>query len=244
MASVPRSAPHRADVSKPAALTDWAYEIIKDEILKLRIEPGRQLRVEELAERLGISRTPIREALLKLERDGLLQVIPRVGYFVTAMSGDDLRDLFEVRELLEARAVKQATGHLTARDLGCLEQLLDESARAVAEENLSRYLEIDIEFHDLLLQRAENRRLITIMESVRDLTFRERVFSLRSPKNVQATLREHRAILDALRNKDAEAAGRLMERHLIGASERLRAAYGLSAQNQQSPKLGLKGARR
>ncbi len=209
------------DLPKPGALSEWAYRAIKDEVLHLRIPPGRQLRIEELASQLGISRTPVREALFKLERDGLVQIVPRVGFYVSELTQHDLRELFELREILESRAAERAAQNLTESELEHLQELLVEGTAAVEQGNLARYLEIDIEFHNQLIQHADNRHLIAMMESVRDLTFRERVFSLRSPGNVRATLAEHRSILAALQHRDGTLAGQLMAQHLRAASERL-----------------------
>jgi DNA-binding GntR family transcriptional regulator len=210
-----------SDSDRPAALTDWAYKIIKDDLLRHDTPPGRQLHVEALAEQLGISRTPVREALLKLERDGLVHVVPRVGFFVSELSYEDIMELFELRELIETWAAERAARFLTAADLERMEQLIQESVWAVEQGDLSRFLEIDVEFHNLLIERSDNRRLVSMLEGVRDLMFRERIFSLRSQENIQASLGEHRRILEALSRRDGERAGKAMSEHLSNAGERL-----------------------
>ncbi len=207
--------------SKPAALTDWAYEVIKDSILTLKINPGAQLHVDELAEQLNISRTPIREALLRLERDGLLRIVPRVGFFVTEITKRDLEELFELRELLESHAVKKAASALTDDDLARLQRLYEENAAATERGDLDTFLQTEIDLHSFLIERAQNYWLIKMMDSVQNLIHRERVLSLRSMENVLASVKEHQRILEALLQRDAELAGQRMTEHIHAVKERL-----------------------
>jgi len=211
----------RSLARKPAALADWAYATIKNAILNLDLPMGAQVRVEGLAEQMEISRTPIREALLRLEKDGLVRAEPRVGFFVTEITRRDLAELFEIRQLLEGHAVKTATSETTDADLARLDRLLEQGETAVKEGDLDQYLQVEIDFHAFLLERAPNRHLSAIMGSVQDLTYRERVLSLRSLDNVHQTLLEHRRILDALHERDGELAGRMMAEHISAVSLRL-----------------------
>lgn len=206
---------------KPAALTDWAYEVIKEAILTLKIDPGAQLHIDELAEQLNISRTPIREALLRLEQDGLVRMVPRVGFFVTEITKRDLEELFELRELLESHAVKRAALALTDDDITRLTRLYEENAAAMERGDLAQFLQTEIEFHSFLIDHAQNQWLITMMGSVQDLIHRERVLSLRSMENVRASVREHQRVLEALLQGDAELAGRRMAEHIHAVKERL-----------------------
>nr|MBC7243735.1 GntR family transcriptional regulator [Chloroflexota bacterium] len=207
--------------SKPTALTDWAYGVIKEAILTLKINPGAQLHIDELAEQLNISRTPVREALLRLEQDGLVRIVPRVGFFVTGITKRDLEELFELRELLESHAVKKATSALTESDIAYLKKLYQENAAAMEREDLAQFLQTEIEFHSFLINHAQNHWLITMMDSVQDLIHRERVLSLRSMENVRISVEEHQRILEALLQRDAELAGRRMGEHIRAVKERL-----------------------
>ncbi|HOG46741.1 MAG TPA: GntR family transcriptional regulator [Anaerolineae bacterium] len=209
------------DPAKPAALTDWAYSTIKQAILSLEFAPGAQLPIDDLAERLGISRTPVREALLRLEADGLVHTVPRVGFFVAEITRRDLLELFEIRELLESHATKQAAARLSDGDLAYIDGLLQDSAEAVERGDLARFQEVEITFHNLFVERAQNRRLLAIMASIRDLTYRQRVLSLASLENVRQSLVEHQRIAQALRQRDAELAGRRMAEHVAAARDRL-----------------------
>ena len=207
--------------TKPKGLTDWAYETIKELILTLKVAPGTQLQIEMLAEQMGVSRTPVREALLRLEQDGLTQVVPRVGVFVTGISKRDLEELYELRELLESRATEEAAQRLSDDDLDHIDRLLEESKAAVKQGEVEKFLETEIAFHQILTQSAQNRRLISIMDSLGDLSYRWRIISLKSQENVRLTLIEHQAIAQALRQRDGQKAGKLMGDHIRSASERM-----------------------
>jgi DNA-binding GntR family transcriptional regulator len=211
----------RADILKPTALNEWAYEKIKADILSLRLAPGEQLNIENLTEQLEISRTPIREAILMLERDGLVNSVSRVGFFVTEITEQDLKDLFELREWLECQVAQKAASRLTDADLERIDHLIQASIPAVEKGDLDKFLDVDIELHNLLLERANNRRLIVMMETIRDLTYRERALSVKSPENIKATLVEHQELAAALRNRDGVEANRLMKKHLGAVRDRV-----------------------
>jgi DNA-binding GntR family transcriptional regulator len=218
---------------KPSALKDWAYDTIKESILNLRVPPGAQLHIEDLADQMGISRTPVREALLRLESDGLVRAVPRVGFFVTEITRRDLEDLFEVRALLEGHAAEKAASLLTEDELAHIDRLLEAGVSAVERGDLGEFLETEITFHTLLIERTPNRQLIAMMESLQDLTYRERVLSLESLENVRESLVEHRRILEALRQRDGELVGRLMREHIWGIRDRMLQFVDLSPRPQR-----------
>jgi DNA-binding GntR family transcriptional regulator len=221
--------------SKPIGLTDWAYETIKELILTLKVAPGTQLQIETLADQMGVSRTPVREALLRLEQVGLTQVVPRVGVFVTGTSKRDLEELYELRELLESRATQEAAQSLSDEDLDHVDRLLEESKTAVEKGDVEKFLEIEIAFHSLLTEAARNRRLISIMDGLRDLTYRWRIISLRSQENVRLSLIEHQGIAQALRQRNGSKAGKLMGDHIRSARERMIGEFDLDDEAELNP---------
>lgn len=212
---------HFQQLDKPVGLTDWAYEQIKEAILRIQFAPGTQLQIESLVTELGISRTPIREALLRLEKDGLVRVAPRVGFFVKEFTHHDLEELYEVRELLESRAVKNATNNLSDQDLDLIDHLLDLSVIAVQAKDVEKFLEVEIKFHNFLTEHSQNSYLISVLESLRDLSYRWRMLSLRSPESLARSMEEHLNIARAVRDKDAELASQLMAEHIRNARERI-----------------------
>jgi DNA-binding GntR family transcriptional regulator len=211
----------RNQLGKPSALKDWAYDTIKESILNLRSPPGAQLHIEDLADQMGVSRTPVREALLRLESDGLVRTVPRVGFFVTEITRRDLEELFELRALLEGHAAEKAASLLTDNELAHIDHLLEANVSAAEQEDLDRVLETEIAFHTLLIERAPNRRLTAMMESLQDLTHRERILSLECLENVRESCIEHRRIVEALHQRDGELAGRLMREHICAVRDRM-----------------------
>lgn len=211
----------KAPKSKPAALTDWTYQYLKKSILNLEFRPGQQLHIEEFTEKLEVSRTPVREAFLRLANEGLVEVRPRVGYFVSTITVQDIYDLFEAREIVETRAARQAAESLTDDDLLKLKEIMQQSALAVEAGDYDQFLENEINFHEYLQKNVSNKRLIAFMDSLNDLTYRERVLSTRSLENIKSTIIEHNKIVDALVRRDGQAAEKCMAEHLENVRRRL-----------------------
>jgi len=207
--------------NKPSALTDWTYQYLKEKILNLEIKPGEQVHIEDFTEKLEVSRTPIREAFLKLAADGLIEIHPRVGYFVTDITEQDIRELFEIREIIETRAAKRAAELLTGEDLENIQKLLLDSSQAVEKGDFAAYLANDVKFHGFLQKNMQNKRLTAFMDSMNDLTYRERVLSIESGNNIHQTLIEHQRIFDGLKKRDGNLAEWYMGEHLHNVCERL-----------------------
>ncbi len=206
---------------KPKALANWVYSILKEEILDLRVTPGSQLHVEKLSERLGISRTPVREALLRLENLGLVQVHPRVGFFVADITEGDIAELFEIRDWLESKAAEKVALLLNENDLAFLDDLIAATEKSVIENDQAQFLKFEEKFHDFIIQRCGNRHLLGVVESMYNLIHRERILSVASRENVEMTLVEHRRIVAALHEKDSQKASSMMSMHIRSAGTRL-----------------------
>lgn len=207
--------------TKPASLTEWTYSYLKERILNLDLKPGEQIHIKEYAEKLEISRTPIREAFLRLMADGLVVVRPRVGYFISDITEQDIRELFEIRELIETRATRKAVDLLTDEDLEQMQKILDESQKAVEAGDLNVFIRNDVKFHGFLEKHVQNSHMKAFFDSIIDLTHRERIMSIKILDNVNQSITEHIRILDGLKQRDANLAERFMEEHLSNVSERL-----------------------
>jgi len=215
------SEPLAGKPEKPAALTDWAYAMIKEDILNLRAQPGSQLHIEKLSKQMEISRTPIREALLRLQNDGLVQVFPRVGAFVADLTPQDLHELLEVREWLESNATKKVASIITESDLSALDELMANTELAVKNNDQTQFLEFEEAFHNMIIRLCGNKRLLGVMESLYSLIRRERVLSVRSPENIKWSLIEHQRVVAALHERNAERASAMMVEHIRAARARL-----------------------
>jgi DNA-binding GntR family transcriptional regulator len=209
------------NLQKPSDLNNWAYRIIKNQILNFEVKAGEQLRVEALADRMGISRTPIREALLRLVNEGLVKAESRVGYFVRGMTKRDLIELFELREILESYAAEKAAALMRDDELEYLQTLHEKSVQAVKQSKLLKFVELEIKLHNLIIEKSDNRRLFEMLESLKDLTYRERVLSVESMDNLKASLKEHSEVVEALNSKNGKLAGQKMKKHIQSVKSRL-----------------------
>jgi len=206
---------------KPLELKDWAYTSIKKAILNSKMPVGKQLHIEKLTEEMKISRTPIREALIMLEHEGLISVSPRVGFFVKGITKQDLNELFELRMLVESYAAEKATSHLADKDLDTLSVLQAEGAEAVARGDYSKFLQTEIRLHSFIMIHAQNKHLLRMVEGLKDLTYRERLLSLESAENVKKSLTEHRKIINAFQKKNGRLAKKMMSEHICNVKKRL-----------------------
>ncbi len=197
-------------------LRDQTYEILKNMIITREILPGKKISEETLAQEIGVSRTPIREALFRLEHEGIVKIIPRRGAFVVKQSKENIIEILQIREVLEALIVRLVTPLLKESDIrelrSCLEKL-----RATPEEerHVIEYTDSELEFHDLLRKKCPNQMLRRMMEMV---NARLQIIRLRTvvlPGRAQKTLDEHAAILEMIEKGNAEEAELLMRRHVI-----------------------------
>jgi len=208
-------------IQKPLVLKDWAYARIKERIIDSSYPPGSILNIEELSRELEVSRTPIREAILRLEQDGLVNTRPRVGSFVTDTSTREFVELLEIRSLVEGYGVRTLANTLTRSDLVELDSLIRECEREVEAGNQEAFLTHDIAFHSFLIDRAPNPWLAILMRPIENIRERKRSIAPENLGHVRASLREHRTILDALHERDGELACKRMQDHLQGIRERL-----------------------
>lgn len=190
-------------------LATHAYQQVREAIMQGELAPGAPLFEVHLASRMGMSRTPVREALKVLARDGFVQVVPTRGYIVPHRSMDDLRELFELRESLEGTAARLAAQRATDAELAALEELC---VRYENEQDWQLWAQIGTDFHNLLVSAARNQRLANILDSLNGQIVHSRRSVLRADSQRRdAATREHRAILSAVKARnaaDAEARAR------------------------------------
>jgi DNA-binding GntR family transcriptional regulator len=144
-----------------------------------------------------------------------------VGFFVTEITRRDLEELYEIREVLESRAIERAVNNMTADDRRQIDALIREGLLSVKEMNVDKFLQSEIKFHTFLTDHSHNQRLISILESFHDLTLRWRTLSLRSPGNLNLSHEEHEKIAKAVKDRDGKLASQLMSQHIRHAKERL-----------------------
>jgi len=195
-------------------LKDHAYAAIKDAILSMQLEPGQPLVEEELARQLGISKTPVRDALQELEREGFVTRVLFKGTYVSEITARDAEEIFQLRAVLEGLAARLATPRLTAEELAQAEELLDAADEARQQGNLALCSQLGARFHRLIIEKSTNQRLIPILDNLEDHTRRLRMLSDRIYGRLEKSSGEHRRILEALKRGDPLAAEQAVRHHL------------------------------
>ena len=204
-----------------------AYQQMRDEIVQGAVVPGEPLFEIHLADRLGMSRTPVREALKVLTRDGYLEELPGRGYAVPRRSLDDMREFFELREILESAATRYAALRALPEEVERLERLSERYARERDEDAWSR---IGTQFHDLVVQAARNARLAGMLEALNaQIMMSRRSVALADAEEREAAIDDHRRICRAIKARDAERAHALAAAHVRRSHARTLKAYGPEA---------------
>ncbi len=195
-------------------LTDWAYDELKEAILDLRLAPGTALREAALAEKLRISKTPIREALAWLERDGLVETTVFKGAVVTGYSRRDLLEIFELREILEAFAARDAATSMSDDLCAQLLTLSEASRDALASGSKKRLARLISDFDDILFDNVENHRIRAIIANLHDHLTRIGHLAEEIPGRFEISVEQHDAIIKAILARDPDAAEATMQAHV------------------------------
>jgi DNA-binding GntR family transcriptional regulator len=208
---------------KTEDLASSAYQRMREAILAGEFEPGAPLFEVHLASSMGMSRTPVREALKVLARDGLVEVVQSRGYIVPRRSMDDLRELFELRESLEGMAARYAALRATDGELAELEALCEQYAQ---EQDWAQWAQIGTSFHTVLLAAARNARLTLILDSLKGQIVHSRRSVLQADgQRRDAAIREHRSILEAVMAHDPDAAEEAARAHVRLSYEATLSSY-------------------
>ncbi len=190
------------------------YEAIKEAILSLKIRPGEVLTIGRLADQLGASRTPVRDALLILEREGLVSIVPQKGTYVSLISPRDVHEIFEMRIVLESYAARVAATRVTPDELDRAEAALQEANVTFARGEKIRAADLGRPIHDLVVHKVGNDRLVRGLNELETHYTRIRHFAVMIPDRFERSDQQHHAILTALRDGDAERSGHAMTDHL------------------------------
>lgn len=200
-------------------LSDQAYEIIKEAIVSLKLRPGERLKVSELARELGISATPIRETLTRLEQEGLVETIRFKGAFVAQIDDHDVEEIFELRELLEGAAVKRAVTTFSTIDLQKGEALLEKMRGAYKTGDMGSYAKASRDFHDLFIEKFGNQRIVSVLKTFDDQLERVRLTAIRTLENIPLFIEDYEKILETLKKREPEEAERALLAHIRRAKE-------------------------
>ena len=202
-------------------LGDIVYEALRDAIIKQVLKPGERLMETELAEEMGVSRTPVREAMRKLELEGYVVMVPRKGAYVAGLSIKDINNLFEIRGALETLAAGLAASRASQEEIEEMERNLVMEASLFETSDVINTIEVDTKFHELIYSASRNNRLQNMIKDLRDQIQRFRTTSLAVPGRMKFALAEHRKIVEAIAAGDVQEARRATKEHIESAENAL-----------------------
>ncbi len=203
-------------------LRDVVFNTLRQAILKGELNPGERLMEIQLAQRLGVSRTPIREAIRKLELEGLVVMIPRKGAEVAKITEKSMQDVLEVRRALEGLAIQLACGRITKEEIGNLEIQGKKFVEAVETGDLVFMAEADEAFHAVIYNATQNDRLISILNNLREQMYRYRVEYIKDTSIHPIILKEHEEIIRTVKKRDEEEAFHAICTHIDNQEEAIR----------------------
>lgn len=195
-------------------LRDVVFNTLRQAILIGELKPGERLMEIHLADRLGVSRTPIREAIRKLELEGLVVMIPRKGAQVAKITEKNLKDVLEVRRALDMLAVRLACQRMDEEDKKALREACDEFAGVIKSNNTKDITEADVHFHDIILKSTGNDRLIQLVNNLAEQMYRYRLEYIKDSAYHSRLVREHEDIYSAIINKEEEKAAQAVVLHI------------------------------
>ena len=200
------------------------FQSIRDKILNGTYKEHEELREVALGKELGVSRTPVREALRQLELEGLVTIIPNKGAFVTGITQKDIQDIYEMRFMLEGLCARWATEHITEEQLEELEEIifLSEFHSRRYASSADQVTELDGRFHRVLYEASQSRMLSHVLTDFHRYSLMARRSSMVSEERARKSIREHKQILRAIRDNDANLAEQLANEHVLHVMQNLR----------------------
>lgn len=194
------------------------FSRIQNDILNGVYQPGDSLTEKKLCEELGVSRTPVREALRQLELEELVQSTPNKGVVVTGVTSKDIEEIYIIRMMIEGLAARWATEHITPEEIQELKDALDLEEFYTMKKDADHILKIDSKFHDILFRASKSKPLMHMLRTFHHYVQRARNASFESPERAKKVLEEHKAIFDAVVEGDADKAERVTKEHVKNAS--------------------------
>ncbi len=205
---------YKIKINRKKTLRDIVYQSLKKSIIQGKIKGGERLKEETLANEMGISRTPVREAFHKLEQDELLYRLPRGGFAVKIFKKEDVEEIFGIRSALESYAAYLATLYITPYELSLLESKIKESEEALINGEDEKLVKLNTEFHDLLYKSCKSKKLIEMINNFRDYFYRYRSTLLHTEGGFKYSVESHREMLEAMKKKNPRLVERLVRQHL------------------------------
>lgn len=222
---------------KRKSLGEHVFDSLKQAIIRGKISPNEWLVESHIAETLGISRTPVREAIHKLEREGLIERQPRGGFTVLGLNRNDIEETFGLRGLLEGYAARLAALKHEADELKLLEKKIDEFQRALDLNKMDLLPAINTEFHDLLYGLSKSPKLITMINGLRDQIYRYREMILKQQTFAMTSNLDHKKMLKYIQKRDAQSAERVVKEHILRGRKMVLKEYDKQQSKQAEQEL-------
>jgi DNA-binding GntR family transcriptional regulator len=219
--------------SSSSSLRQRIFRQIQNDILNGVYEPGENLIETKLSEELGVSRTPVREALRQLELEGLVQSVPNKGVTVKGVSAEDIQDIYTIRMLIEGLAARWAAEKITAEEMEELKEAVDLEEFYTMKNDNSRLLKLDTRFHDIIFKASKSMPLMHTLSTFHHYVQKARKISMSSEKRAAEVLKEHKAIMQAIVERDAARAEKLTTEHVKNASDNLLKCKADEAEEQE-----------
>jgi DNA-binding GntR family transcriptional regulator len=200
---------------KKRLLREHVYKNIKNWIISGDLEPNRRLIEEKLAEEMETSRTPVREAIQKLEKEGLIFRLPRGGFAVKGVTEGELEEVFGLRSVLEGYAGFLATSRILPEEFKRLDYIVAEEEECLKNINAEDFIRLDGEFHDVLYRAAKNARLYALLNDLRDYMYRYRIIILRYQRKHHLAVEDHKNILAWMKAKNGKQVEKLLRKHMV-----------------------------
>lgn len=204
----------RVKLNDYKTLREVIFNTIREAIIMGELKPGERLLEVHLAEKMGVSRTPVREAIRKLELEGLVTMIPRKGAHVAELSAKDIMDVLEVRATLDGLATALSAERIKDSELKELDNTRKQFEIYADKGNLSGSIKKDVEFHDVIYRSSRNDRLIQIANNLRELVHRFRVIYMKDYSSYTDLIKEHAEIYEAISSRDIERARIAAQNHI------------------------------
>jgi len=197
-------------------LVDQLYEYVKECIVNVRLRPGERINMQKLATEFGVSQTPVREMLKKLSEDGLIKIVPRVGYYVVDLSAKDIREVYDLRRILEIYALESAVRNISKKKLQELKENMKKLQREINEEKKNKkFRQLDREFHWSIIQSSPNVRLHKLFSQIYNIV----ILTQHINQRVDESLKEHITLVDAVMKRDIDKAKEILKTHINNSKE-------------------------
>jgi DNA-binding GntR family transcriptional regulator len=200
---------------KVRPLRDRVYASIKNAIITAQLKPNQRVVEERMAADIGSSRTPVREALQKLEREGLIFRPPRTGFVVKGVTEEEVEDILDLQCVLEGYAGRLATQRITKDEITHLDDLIKRQEECVMNADTEMFIGLDAEFHDTLHRAAKHARLYDLVQGLRDCMDRYRVIIFRSHAKLYLSIKDHKEVVSLMKTKNARQIEKLIGKHMV-----------------------------